>query len=58
MSVNDAVAVGMKAIEQGMARRDLTKAELAKQAETMIKRARAEVEILQKQGHIAPPPKV
>ncbi len=56
--VNEAVAVGLKAIEQGVARRVLTKAELTKQAETMIKRARAEVEILQKQGHIAPPPKV
>lgn len=56
--VNEAVAVGLKAIEQGVARRILSKAELTKQAETMIKRARAEVDILQKQGHIAPPPKV
>ncbi len=56
--VNEAVAVGMKAIEQGVARRSLTKAELAKQAETMIKRARAEVDILQKAGHVPPPPKV
>ncbi|MCR4391851.1 MAG: malate dehydrogenase [Candidatus Acetothermia bacterium] len=56
--VNEAVAVGLKAIEQGVARRVLTKAELERQAETMIKRARAEVEILQKAGHIPPPPKV
>ncbi|MEW6216592.1 MAG: NADP-dependent malic enzyme [Candidatus Bipolaricaulota bacterium] len=56
--VNEAVAVGLKAIEQGVARRILSKAELTKQAETMIKRARAEVDILQKQGHIALPPKV
>ena len=35
-----------------------TRGELSKQAETMIKRARAEVDILQKAGHIAPPPKV
>jgi len=56
--VNEAVAVGLKAIEQGVARRVLSKAELTKQAETKIKRARAEVDILQKQGHIAPPPKV
>lgn len=56
--VNEAVAVGLKAIEQGVARRTLSKAELERQAETMIKRARAEVEILQKAGHIAPPPKV
>lgn len=56
--VNEAVAVGLKAIEQGVARRILSKTELTKQAETMIKRARAEVEVLQKAGHIAPPPKV
>ncbi len=56
--VNEAVAVGLKAIEQGVARRTLSKAELEKQAVTMIKRARAEVEILQKAGHIPPPPKV
>ncbi len=56
--VNEAVAVGLKAIEQGVARRVLPKAELTKQAETMIRHARAEVEILQKQGHIPPPPKV
>ncbi|GAB4308654.1 MAG: NADP-dependent malic enzyme [Candidatus Bipolaricaulota bacterium] len=56
--VNEAVAVGLKAIEQGVARRALSAAELRKQAETMIKRARAEVEILQKAGHVPPPPKV
>jgi len=56
--VNEAVAVGMKAIEQGVARRALSKAELAKQAEKTIRYAREEVEILQKAGHIPPPPKV
>jgi len=56
--VNEAVAVGMKAIEQGVARRVLTKAELAKQAEKAIRYAREEVEILQRAGHISPPPKV
>jgi len=56
--VNEAVAVGMKAIEQGAARRVLSKAELAKQAEKTIRYAREEVEILQRQGHIPPPPKV
>lgn len=56
--VNEAVAVGLKAIEQGVARRILSEGELRRQAETMIKRARAEVEILQKAGHIASPPKV
>ncbi len=56
--VNEAVAVGLKAIEQGVARRVLSAAELRRQAETMIKRARAEVDILQKAGHVPPPPKV
>ncbi|HEU68534.1 MAG TPA: NADP-dependent malic enzyme [Candidatus Acetothermia bacterium] len=56
--VNEAVAVGLKAIEQGVARRVLSEGELRKQAETAIKRARAEVEILQKAGHVPPPPKV
>ncbi len=56
--VNEAVAVGLKAIEQGVARRVLSEAELRRQAETMIRRARAEVDILQKAGHIPPPPKV
>lgn len=56
--VNEAVAVGMKAIEQGVARRALSKAELAKQAEKTIRYAREEVEILQKAGHVPPPPKV
>jgi len=56
--VNEAVAVGMKAIEQGVARRVLTKAELAKQAEKAIRYARQEVEILQKAGHVPPPPRV
>ncbi len=56
--VNEAVAVAKKAMEQGVARRILSEAELVRQAETMIRRARKEVEILMKAGHIPQPPAV
>ncbi len=56
--INEAVAVAKKAIEQGVARRILSEKELVRQAEQMIKRARQEVEILMREGHIPPPPKV
>lgn len=56
--VNEAVAVAKKAIEQGVARRILSESELVRQAETMIRRARQEVEILMKSGHIPAPPAV
>ncbi len=48
----EAVAVGMKAIEQGVARREITKEELYKEAEEKIKRARDEVQFLMKEGFI------
>ena len=48
----EAVAVGMKAIEQGVARREITKEELYKEAEEKIKRAREEVQFLMKEGFI------
>lgn len=54
--VNEAVAVARKAMEQGVARRTLTEAELARNAERMIRRAQEEVRTLMKAGHIAPPP--
>ena len=54
--INEAVAVALKAIEQGIARRVLTEAELERQAERMIRYAREEVEILMREGHIKPPP--
>ncbi len=54
--VNEAVAVGMKAIEQGVARRILTADELRQEAEERIHRAQQETKILMKAGHIAPPP--
>ncbi|MFN3346630.1 MAG: malate dehydrogenase, partial [Candidatus Bipolaricaulaceae bacterium] len=56
--VNEAVAVAKKAMEQGVARRILSEGELVRQAETMIRRARQEVEILMKAGHIPQPPAV
>ncbi len=56
--INEAVAVALKAIEQGIARRVLSEDELRRQAERMIKYARDEVEILMREGHIKPPPEV
>jgi malate dehydrogenase (oxaloacetate-decarboxylating) len=54
----EAAAVGMKAIEQGVARiTNVTHGQLMKQAETVIKRARDEVAFLQKKGFIQLPPK-
>ena len=55
--VNEAVAVGRKAIEQGIARRILTEAELRREAETKIRHAQEETRVLMKSGVIAPPPK-
>ncbi len=48
----EAVAVGMKAIEQGVARRQISREELYKEAEEKIKRAREEVQFLMKEGFI------
>ncbi|MCR4392226.1 MAG: NADP-dependent malic enzyme [Candidatus Acetothermia bacterium] len=56
--INEAVAVGKKAIEQGVARRILSESELEREATRMIRYAREETEILMKAGHIAPPPAV
>ncbi|HCP32717.1 TPA: malate dehydrogenase [Candidatus Acetothermia bacterium] len=54
--INEAVAVGSKAIEQGIARRILSKEELRHEAEEKIRRAQAETKILMREGHIAIPP--
>jgi len=43
--VREAVAVGMKAIEQGVARKILTRDQLYRQAELMINRARSETQV-------------
>ena len=54
--VNEAVAVGLKAIEQGIARRPLTADQLRREAEEKIHHAQQETKILMNAGHIAPPP--
>ncbi len=50
----EAVAVGMKAIEQGVARLKMTPEELFTMAETKIKRAREETQLMMENGIIAP----
>jgi malate dehydrogenase (oxaloacetate-decarboxylating) len=52
----EAVAVGMKAIEQGVARINYTKEELMKIAEDTIRTAREETEWMMKEGWIIPFP--
>ena len=54
--INEAVAVGLKAIEQGIARRSLTADQLRCEAEEKIHHAQQETKILMNAGHIAPPP--
>ncbi|MBL7168065.1 NADP-dependent malic enzyme [Candidatus Bathyarchaeota archaeon] len=51
-----AVAVGLKAVEQGIARRKLSRQELYEHAEYIIKRTQDIVALLMKQGYIAAPP--
>ena len=55
--VREAVAVGMKAIEQGVARENMTREELTKVSGKMIRDARQTVETLMKTGMIPPAPK-
>ena len=50
----EAAAVGLKAIEQGVARKSMTKDELIEAASRTIKRARAETKTLMEHGLIAP----
>ncbi|MBP6876179.1 MAG: NADP-dependent malic enzyme [Candidatus Eisenbacteria bacterium] len=52
----EAVAVGLKAIEQGVARLTFTREQLMKMAEEKIRHARAETELLMKEGMITPAP--
>ena len=51
----EAVAVGMKAIEQGVAREKLSRDELYKKATRIIKRAREETALLMREGLIPMP---
>ncbi len=52
----EAVAVGMKAIETGVARVKFSRDELRHRAETAIKRARGETKLLMDTGYIRNPP--
>jgi malate dehydrogenase (oxaloacetate-decarboxylating) len=51
-----AVATGRKAIEQGIARKKLSRQEMYERAESIIKRTQDIVSLLMRQGFIAPPP--
>ena len=51
-----AVAVGMKAIEQGVARIKLSKEDLFQKARTIIKRAHDATQLMMKEKFIPPPP--
>ncbi|MDD8020413.1 MAG: NADP-dependent malic enzyme [Acidobacteriota bacterium] len=53
----EAVAVGRKAVEQGVARKDIPADELYKMAEITIRKARQEVQLFMKEGFIADPDK-
>lgn len=53
----EAVAVGRKAIEQGVARKDIPADELYKMAENTIRKAREEIQFLMKEGFIVDPDK-
>ena len=55
--VRVATAVGMKAIEQGVAMKTMTREELYKTSEKIISEARATADSLMKNGLIPPPPK-
>ncbi len=54
--VREAVAVGMKAQEQGVARLKVSREELTKQVEKMIKGARETTALLMREGYIPPAP--
>ena len=55
--IREAVAVGMKAIEQGVATKKMTRDELYRTSEKIIKDSRATIDTLMKSGMIPPPPK-
>jgi malate dehydrogenase (oxaloacetate-decarboxylating) len=52
----EAVAVALKAIEQGIAREKPSRQELTERAETIIRRARDQAKFLMKKGFIPPAP--
>jgi malate dehydrogenase (oxaloacetate-decarboxylating) len=55
--INEAVAVGLKAIEQGIARIKLSEKELRKNAEELIGNSRKQTELQIKEGLIKKPPR-
>jgi malate dehydrogenase (oxaloacetate-decarboxylating) len=50
--IREAVTVGLKAIEQGVAREKVSRKELTKRAEAMIRNARETTAVLMKEGYI------
>jgi len=54
----EAAAVGMKAIEQGIARKRLSHQELIERATTLISRSREQTEAMMKMGFIPPVPEL
>ncbi|MFP4588648.1 MAG: NAD(P)-dependent malic enzyme [Candidatus Bipolaricaulota bacterium] len=54
--INQAVAVGKKAIEQGIARREVSEDELREMARSRIKKARRWTQVAMEQGLIEEPP--
>ena len=54
--VREAVAVGLKAIDQGVAQEKLSREELTKQAEKMVREARGTVDLLMRAGLVPPAP--
>jgi len=51
-----ATATGLKAIEQGVARKKMSRQEIYERAESIIKRTQEIVALLMRQGFIASPP--
>ncbi len=56
--IREAVAVGLKAIEQGVARENLNREELTQRAEKMIRESRETTALLMKSGLIPPVPEL
>ena len=54
--IREAVAVGLKAVEQGVARQNLGREELTRRAEKMIREARETTTVLMREGLIPPAP--
>lgn len=52
----EATAVAMKAIEQGIARVKMSRDEIYRKAESIIRRAREKTQLLMKEGYIRPAP--